>query len=238
MAGRPVGRNDNPCNKRKQRNETAEQVNARIEKTAATRKANNAKKAAEAAKNFFQPRRTKSKICTNPGDDVSSGDEDNNGKDDEFITINNDTIEIVPALNVMANLDIDEDEDEPEGNDTDNSFLPDDEDLGVQQEYVKAIQLRLRDEVSIKGSCTDLWLLEHLKANNWWIRKDKALSFAKKLGLKRSYAAYYRDVYVWLPDVRWKDVNCICRAVQLASQMKMLVTKGFMISILGDLLLV
>ena len=70
MAGRPVGRADNPYNKRKQRNETAEQLNARIERTAATRKENNARKATEAAKNFFNPRRKKSN-SNNEGMSVS-----------------------------------------------------------------------------------------------------------------------------------------------------------------------
>ena len=210
MAGRPIGRGDNPLNKRKQRNETAEQLNARIAKTSATRKENNARKAAEAAKHFFEPRRTKPNVTTSNETATVYNEDDNSNEDEQNITINNDTIEIVPAINVIANLDIDEDGDEyQEDFDLDDQFLPDDQDLGVQQQYVKAIQLRLREEVSTKGSCNELWLLEHLKSNGWWVRNENAIKIAKKLGLKRSYIAYYRDVYVWLPDVRWKDVNCM-----------------------------
>jgi hypothetical protein len=42
----------------------------------------------------------------------------------------------------------------------------------------------------------------------WWIRKAHVPWIVKKLGLKMSYLAYYRDVYVWLPDIRWTDVDC------------------------------
>lgn len=161
MAGRPIGRGDNPLNKRKQRNETAEQLNARIAKTSsATRKENNARKAAEAAKHFFEPRRTKPNVTTSNETATVYNEDDNSNEDEQNITINNDTIEIVPAINVIANLDIDEDGDEyQEDFDLDDQFLPDDQDLGVQQQYVKAIQLRLREEVSTKGSCNELWLL-------------------------------------------------------------------------------
>jgi hypothetical protein len=64
--GRPKGRKDNPCNKRKRRSESERQKQARMEKIAATRRLNNAKKKAEEqqanttlnlpAKSFFAPR--------------------------------------------------------------------------------------------------------------------------------------------------------------------------------------
>lgn len=215
--GRPLGRTDNPYNKR-QRTETEEEKNNRIQKAADTRKKNkaavDASKRAAAVQAFFQPRNkpptaqqnTFTAVNNNdPG--VPNDDEANTPKENDT-TIDNQAVNIVPAANVIANLDIDED-DSLHLNDEDQ-YLEND-DGGVQQEYVKSIQMRLRDEVSTKNnSCTDRWLLAHLEANDWWIRKENMLYFVKKLGLRRSYAAYYRDVYVWLPDIRWGKVCVPC----------------------------
>ena len=71
--------------------------------------------------------------------------------------------------------------------------------------------MRLRDEVNTQSmKCKDKWLLRHLSGNGWWIRKENARFIASKLNLQKSYAAYYRDVYVWLPDIQWNDdTNCM-----------------------------
>lgn len=248
--GRPKGRKDNPINKRKARSESEQQKEARIQKAAATRRLNNAKKkdskAQETAhrqhlevQNFFQHRaiaKKKSHTCTNSvtpqvdqldavatnqvesseeNSDVDNvianvetdGEGDSVRDHDGHFVINNEEVEVAPALDVTANLDIDEDE--IEGVLCYEYWTSDNETLGVQQEYVKHIQLRLREEVKENNKSTNLWLLEHLKANDWWIRKVHAPMISKKLGLPKSYNAYHRDVYVWLPDVRWVDINCM-----------------------------
>ena len=221
MAGRPKGRKDNPVNPRNKRQETETQKAARIQKTADTRrKKNQASKAAASEKSKVglgeadntdtgvnSPRQAKDVSQTVTTNNVSEQADSN--QDD--ITTNNGNVQVAPALNITANLDIDEDNHntttaESVGGEEQN--VKDEQTLGVQQEYVKAIQLRLREEVKIDNDSTDLWMLEHLKQNNWWIRKEKAHYFTKKLGLKKSHAAYYRDVHIWLPDIRWTDVDC------------------------------
>ena len=83
---------------------------------------------------------------------------------------------------------------------------------GIQQMYVKAIQDRLQKEVSSKSDSANSWLIKRLKENSWWLPKSHHNWFisqynkAREPGvdeLKRGLSAYYRDVYVWLPDVMW-----------------------------------
>ena len=53
----------------------------------------------------------------------------------------------------------------------------------------------------------DQWLLALLKAPgaDWWLRAGVAQSVCRKLGIEYGEPSYYRDIYVWLPDVRWGD---------------------------------
>lgn len=77
---------------------------------------------------------------------------------------------------------------------------------GAQQSYACAIQMQLQKEISgSHGALTSNWLLDHLKLHGWWIQSEFAPKFAKKLKLKEEPAEYYKDIYVWLPDVRWVD---------------------------------
>jgi len=85
--------------------------------------------------------------------------------------------------------------------------LDDDEQLkdaavgpGVQQVFLQATQKRLKEEVG--GRATPLhkpFLDEH----DWWLRAVHADKICGWLGIKCLEPSYYRDVYVWLPDVRW-----------------------------------
>ena len=43
--------------------------------------------------------------------------------------------------------------------------------------------------------------------NDWIIKKQDAPSTANLLSLPVANKAYYRDVHVWLPDVRWGDLK-------------------------------
>lgn len=79
---------------------------------------------------------------------------------------------------------------------------------GVMGTYLKAVFDRLHSEVCGKASrCAleDKWLLGLLKAPgaDWWLRAGLAESVCAKLGLEFSQPSYYRDIYVWLPDMRW-----------------------------------
>jgi hypothetical protein len=140
----------------------------------------------------------------------------------EFI-VDSPEISVAPALDVVSNLDIDDDEDGASdviGEEDDYNS----KDEGVQQDYIKAVQMRIRDEVSKNHPTTDTWLLNIAKKNGWWIPKEYASWIAKKLNLSRSYSAYYRDVYIWLPDIRWNDVDCMpccptCKCNQQVSNM-------------------
>ena len=61
------------------------------------------------------------------------------------------------------------------------------------------------------------WLLSHLKQSDWWLRKEWYTWFIKKYNasvekkedkqLDVGYRTYYRDVHVWLPDVRWETTD-------------------------------
>ena len=71
-------------------------------------------------------------------------------------------------------------------------------------------------------------MLNYLKDNDWIIRSSEihrkrvlvyhngnreVTSIAEKLSLNVVNKAYYRDVYVWLPDVRWgKELMPSCPA--------------------------
>ena len=233
MSGRPKGRRDNPYNQRKGRSESDQQRDARIQKMAQTRKDNNAQKKANEAKRkeedlnkkaeqakagFVAPQQQLKKSSLPLQNNVekaavphhgNTGTIVDNAVIDEDISIDSEEIKIIPALDVMFNLDIDEDEVKADDMvDTIDECGVNSDGGGIQQEYVEAVQKRVRDEVSKNNRNTDLWMLNHLRKNGWWIRKEHAPWIVKKLGLKMSYLAYYRDVHAWLPDICWTDVDC------------------------------
>ena len=83
-----------------------------------------------------------------------------------------------------------------------NVSLPQNEILpveGVMHNFLKKVQNRLKIEVcnerSNDGLCKK-WLLEHLKSNNWWLRRQHYITICDKLNLSCDEFAYYRDVYI------------------------------------------
>ena len=75
------------------------------------------------------------------------------------------------------------------------------------------------------------WLLGHLRENEWWLKACKARWVLKQLGkwlgqdssnsvndfkatleqLHEGFVgAYFRDIFVWLPDVRWDSTMPAC----------------------------
>jgi hypothetical protein len=114
---------------------------------------------------------------------------------------------------IIQNLDYDDDDDDvaddnDESGESSSSARP----LGVQREYVKAIQKRLQYEVKEQNELVDNWLRKLLDDNDWWIRKSHVPKVLKKLQITTAHPlAYYRDVYVFLPEIRiWKTTGRIC----------------------------
>ena len=123
--------------------------------------------------------------------------------------------------NIAANLDVDEDElndDLDEGAEAEPANEPARKwKHGVHQDYMRALHDRLKIEVAsnTKGLETQ-WLLTHLKENGGWIRKEQAermiqhLRSSKKsprtysevkIKWQKQNKPYYRDVYVYIPDI-------------------------------------
>ena len=76
---------------------------------------------------------------------------------------------------------------------------------GVQQDYVRAIQKQLEVSGTHDGPQR---LLDELKRDLFWIRSHRAHFIVSKLGrLEKHPHVFYRDVYVWLPDVQWSDAT-------------------------------
>jgi len=71
--------------------------------------------------------------------------------------------------------------------------------------FMAAVILRLRLETSATSTmAVDPWLFRMLEQKDWWLRATRALFVCKMLNMENvAEEFYYRDVYVWLPDVRW-----------------------------------
>jgi hypothetical protein len=124
----------------------------------------------------------------------------------EMPTIDSDVPVVEIANEIIVNLDVGDDEnpsDYYDSGDGDHEKFEEGKPLGVQQAVNKVVTERLKEEVKERNKSTDTWLLNHLRENDWWIRKEHARKFAKKLGVKAEHPAYYRDIYVWLPDIKY-----------------------------------
>ena len=97
----------------------------------------------------------------------------------------NETITVTLATDVLANLDINDGQPTAEasidGDGTDTEYQQNNEYLGVQQEFVKMIQMRLKEEVNMNKNSTNQLVMEHLKINSWWIQKEHEHHFVKWL---------------------------------------------------------
>lgn len=105
---------------------------------------------------------------------------------------------------------------------------------GVMPRFLSLIHARLRAELSKSNPLPTFeskWLLGHLKENEWWMKAGKARWVLKQLekwlGQDSSNSvnefkatleqlcegfvgAYFRDIFVWLPDVRWDGMMPVC----------------------------
>jgi hypothetical protein len=86
-----------------------------------------------------------------------------------------------------------------------------DEGDGVMQRYLKAVYERLRFELTKRSNINERqWLYDMLKAYDWWIPAYLSKTVCNKLGISFNKPAYYRNIYVWLPDVRWGNAYMPC----------------------------
>ena len=106
---------------------------------------------------------------------------------------------------VHAALNDDEDADAFDGDDDcrDNP--------GAMGEYRKAVFSRLKAELAANfdDENNDQWLLGMLRAPgaDWFIRAWRAPEVCGNLGIAYGEPAYYVDIYVCLPDVRWGAID-------------------------------
>jgi hypothetical protein len=129
-------------------------------------------------------------------------------------TVDNDAVELrgipcwteqVNPEEITAELDynLEEEDDEYNDADADTSDAPA---TSVMNTYLQAIQTRLKYEVLEDTKKEEMWLTETLNQNDWWIRHQQAESLCKKVDVIFEEIAYYRDVYVWLPEKRWGHI--------------------------------
>jgi len=144
---------------------------------------------------FIGPLRTENNLS----DIEDKDDEDVEGDKDEDVVVDNPPLKTKTPYDIIANLDYDEEEERGKSDSDD----PPVEGNSVMQEYLKAVKERL--QIELGGNELDAWLLDILKKNDWWIRTSYVSKIRKKLHLPNHYDAYYRDVFVWLPDIRWND---------------------------------
>ena len=103
-----------------------------------------------------------------------------------------------PTRDIIATLDDEDGEEE-------DRARPD----GAMQLYLKAVHARLQRETPSKGfAFDDKWLLRELrkKESNWWLPAPKAQWVCSKLGILFDEGSYYRDIYIWLPDLQFDEM--------------------------------
>jgi hypothetical protein len=76
----------------------------------------------------------------------------------------------------------------------------------VMNTYLQAIQSCPKYEVLKDTKNEEMWLTEILNQNDWWIRHQQAEPLCKNLDVHFEEIAYYRDIYVWLPEKPWGPV--------------------------------
>ncbi len=87
---------------------------------------------------------------------------------------------------------------------SDEDFDMLDPDGSVMWEYRRAIQIQLQqDIIEYSKSNRKNFIFELLAENQWWIWSHHAKMLCKRLKIIFFEPEYYRDIYVWLPDVMY-----------------------------------
>jgi hypothetical protein len=92
-----------------------------------------------------------------------------------------------------------------------NATLDDDEDIDEADESGSVVMLYSCCACSIatrgiKSLKHDQLASSYAKNNEWWLRANRAKEVCAKLGISCGESSYYRDIYVWLPDIRWNTM--------------------------------
>ncbi|KAL3770800.1 hypothetical protein ACHAWU_006359 [Discostella pseudostelligera] len=179
---------------------------------AARKAAEEAQKKQDARNNFFAPY-SKQRNAALPKEGCNTTESSGTASEFRHSTVEHSLASEAVSLadsnraDIIQNLDYDDDDEKADDESGDSTVQP----LGVQREYVKAIQQRLQYEIKDSDKLVENWLLNLLDGNDWWIRKCHVPKVLKKLKLNAHPLAYYRDIYVWLPDVRcWKTTGGTC----------------------------
>ena len=79
----------------------------------------------------------------------------------------------------------------------------------IVDRYLRAIRQQIQKETSaINNQLVDRWLTTMLQTNDYWIRTYHAKKICSNLSIEFSEEGYYRDVFVWLPDIHWGLFQC------------------------------
>jgi hypothetical protein len=86
--------------------------------------------------------------------------------------------------------------------------------------FARKILVRLRTELSDRNA-TDNWLLRKINENGGWLRAADARDVMMRLPASSDPAGwgdpfYIRDIFVWLPDVRWGEMPTCPRCLDKA----------------------
>jgi hypothetical protein len=109
---------------------------------------------------------------------------------------------VVDTQGIVA--DLDEEDYDDEDADTEefetNDIHTDDD--GVMSNYLSAIQLRIRRETADKNlNSSQQWLLQEIKDNGHWMRKERAKLICRKLAIPFDEPSCCRDVRIWFPEI-------------------------------------
>ena len=110
------------------------------------------------------------------------------------------------AREVIDNRDVQADFDDPDPDDggprPDGDEDEEEETPGPMRTYLKAVFTRIKEELG-QDFTGEQWMVERLREHSWRLRAEFASTVCEKLEIEYGEAAYYRDIRVWLPDVRW-----------------------------------
>ena len=75
---------------------------------------------------------------------------------------------------------------------------------GVMKELLRAVHARLKEETH-RDFAGEKWLLGIFESNDWWLRVERLEvdKVFERLQIQPSLMEYYRDINLWLPDLRW-----------------------------------
>jgi len=109
---------------------------------------------------------------------LSESVDDGRGKTDDFVA----NLDVEDGEGAELDDEADAEDDESTPTNTKRAARK----RGIQQDYMRAVHNRLKCEVAKKTKGLEAsWLLDHLKENDWWVRKEHSLAIVKQLSVRR-----------------------------------------------------